>query len=171
MSGTVTQLDQLLATHGITRTMVAYGRAADRGRTDLYVLQFVEDGILEIIGDTFDAGRYVGRTEIAERIERSKTDLAQGFGATLLRHHLSNIDVDLEQPDEAKASCYWMAVTQDGPDHWGRYRDHFVRGADEKWRLRHRQVIHEGYRAGSWIETANERLRQSQSGEGAGGGQ
>jgi len=163
MPGHASTLDQLLATHGITRTMVAYGRAADRGRTDLYVLQFVEDGVLEITGDTFDAGRYEGRTAIAERIEQSKRDLADGFGATLLRHHLSNIDVELDSPTEARASCYWMAVTQAGPDHWGRYRDEFVRGDDDKWRLRHRQVIHEGFRAGSWIETANERLRQSTS--------
>ncbi|MGB3411792.1 MAG: nuclear transport factor 2 family protein [Microthrixaceae bacterium] len=154
-------LEQVVATHGITKAMVAYGRAADRGRTDLYVAQFVEDGVLEIIGETFDAGRYEGRHAIFERIEQSKRDLADGYGSTLLRHYLTNIDVDLDTPTVARAGCYWMAVTDGGPDHWGRYRDVMVRGDDGAWRFRHRQVIHEGYRPGSWIETANERLRNA----------
>ena len=45
----------------------------------------------------------------------------------MIRHHVSNLTIDVVSPTEARGACYFLAVTEHGVDHWGRYRDRYVR--------------------------------------------
>jgi hypothetical protein len=57
--------------------------------------------------------------------------------------------VDLDGPEQARARSYFLAVTDTGVDHWGRYRDELV-PAGGRWRFAVRQVRTDGAAPGSW---------------------
>ena len=59
--------------------------------------------------------------------------------------------VESESPDQARARSYFLAVTDRGTDHWGRYLDDLVR-TDGGWRFAHRRVRTDGVAPGSWVE-------------------
>jgi hypothetical protein len=69
-----------------------------------------------------------------------------------LRHHVSSIRISVDG-DTARGASYFLAVTDRGPDHWGRYADRYTRRGDG-WCFAHRRVFHEGRAEGSWIERA-----------------
>jgi uncharacterized protein (TIGR02246 family) len=128
-----------------------YAEAADRGRSADLAALFAPDGVLEILGETFDAGVHEGREAILARLERTRTELPPGAAPPLLRHHIATVRVRPTGPGTARADAYFLAVTADGPDHWGRYSDRLVE-TEEGWRFAHRKVVHEGRAAGSWLE-------------------
>jgi len=144
--------DETAAVLAIQRNMLGYARAADRGRPDDLAARFHPDGTLRIVGDTFDAGEYAGRDAIAARIGRTVAELGRRSHSPRVRHHISTMLVELRGPGRAVASSYFLALTGDGPDHWGRYRDQLSR-RDGVWRFDERTVIHEGFRPGGWIDT------------------
>ena len=75
----------------------------------------------------------------------------------LIRHHVSNLTIKLVTPTEARGACYFLAVTEHGVDHWGRYRDLFVPDGNQ-WLFAHRFVRTDGSTGGGW---AAGRLAQS----------
>jgi ketosteroid isomerase-like protein len=129
-----------------------YAEAADRGRSADLAALFAPDGVLEIIGESFDAGLYRGREAILDRLERTRIELPPGAAPPLLRHHIATVRVRRTGPGTARADAYFLAVTAGGPDHWGRYSDRLVETAEEGWRFAHRKVVHEGRAPGSWLE-------------------
>lgn len=135
----------------IRRNMIGYARAADRGRAHDLAARFHDHGVLHIVGNTFDAGEYAGRHAIVERIERTVAMMSTRSNVPRLRHHISSILIEFMDEVTAVASSYFLAVTNEGPDHWGRYSDQvlLVNGV---WRFARRTVIHEGFRPGAWIE-------------------
>jgi hypothetical protein len=54
-------------------------------------------------------------------------------------HHVSSTRIDFETPDSAKVLSNWLALTDAGPDHCGRYEDRFVR-VGKRWLIKHRRV-------------------------------
>ena len=46
-------------------------------------------------------------------------------------------------------ACYFLAVTEHGVDHWGRYRDRYVPDGD-RWLFAHRFVRTDGTTPGGW---------------------
>ena len=83
-----------------------------------------------------------------ERAGRS----AQAFMAKpYLRHHLSSIHIELDLPGEARSTGYFLAITDTGPDHWGRYRD-ALRHDGTSWRIQHRRLQLEGRAPGGWLD-------------------
>lgn len=131
----------------------AYAEAADRGRSAALAALFAPDGVLEIHGDTFDAGVFTGPEAIVARLEASRRDLATRVSVALLRHHVSTVRIALDG-DAGRGASYFLAITEAGPDHWGRYEDRYVRVGDG-WRFAYRRVVHEGRMPGSWIERAS----------------
>ena len=134
---------ELLARECIRDTVARYNHAGDTGRFDTMVECFAPDGELVIVGgDRFhghDALRSffsgVGRT-------------APGF--TYLRHCVTNLLIDVDDPRNATAASYFQVITDIGLDHWGRYRDRLAPVGD-RWLLVQRSVKTDGYAGGSFF--------------------
>jgi 3-phenylpropionate/cinnamic acid dioxygenase small subunit len=144
---------ELEAREQIRDTIARYAHCVDGGRFDELVELFSTDGVLEVEGEP----AHRGRNAIRAFVTGTGRDLAAGTGAPRIRHHVSNVLIELAGPDRARARCYFIAVTDRGVDHWGRYRDDLVREGDG-WLFAQRNVRTDGAAAGSWVE---ERRRPS----------
>ena len=145
------ELWQLIARELIRATITRYAHCADRGRfADLAEL-FTEDGILEIEGRP----PLQGRAAIVAFLGNIKTNLAAGAARPFIRHHVSSIEIAVDSPGDAAAWSYFLAVTDHGPDHWGRYRDRLTRVGD-RWLFRHRLVRPDGRAPQGWSATRKE---------------
>ena len=131
----------------IQDTMARYTHGGDTGRSQDYADAFAPDGVMEISGDE----RYQGRDTIFQFLEEQKANLAGVMKTRLIRHFVASARIRFESPQEATASSYFLAVTDIGPDHWGRYRDRFV-PVDGEWLIALRSVRVEGSMPGSWQE-------------------
>jgi hypothetical protein len=136
---------EIIARLSIQQTMARYTHAADGGRSEDFAETFTPDGIMEAAGDP----PVVGRAAIVAFLEQQKASLADAMDRRLIRHFVSSLRIDFDSPEEATTSSYFMAVTQIGPDHWGRYRDRFVL-FDGDWLIAHRFVRLDGSVPGAW---------------------
>ena len=109
---------ELVAREGIRETVARYAQLVDAGRIDELVALFAEDAVLE--AGTLPPAR--GRAAIAELFRGTGERLASAATRPLIRHHVSNLTIDVGGP-AADARSYFLAITERGPDHWGRYRD------------------------------------------------
>ena len=137
---------ELEARERIRETIAAYAHRVDGGRFDDLLELFAPDGVLEVEGEPPLRGRHA----IHAFVTGTGRDLAVGTGAARIRHHVSNVLIELDGPDRARARCYFLAVTDLGVDHWGRYRDVLGRDGDV-WRFVHRRVRTDGAAPGSWV--------------------
>ena len=136
---------ELEAREQIRDTIARYAHCVDGGRFDELVELFAPDGILEVEGEPAHRGRDAIRAFVAG----VGHDIAASTGAPRIRHHVGNVLVELEGPDRARARSYFLAVTDRGVDHWGRYRDQLV-PSGEQWRFALRRVRTDGAAPGSW---------------------
>ena len=135
----VVQVDELAARDAIRETIARYAHHVDGGRFDRVVKLFTPDAVLEVQGE--EVAR--GHDELRAFFAGVGTDLAAAATVPMIRHHVSNITIDLEGPTVARAECYFLAVTEHGVDHWGRYRDRLV-AIGHDWRFAHRSVRTDG---------------------------
>ena len=135
---------ELVAREAIRDTIARYAAYVDVGKFDDLIALFTEDGTLEA-GDLPPAQ---GRDAIRALLAGVGTRLAAAEPRPWIRHHVSTLVIDVESPQAARATSYFLAVTARGPDHWGRYRDHLVPAAD-RWLFRHRRVRTDGRAPGS----------------------
>jgi SnoaL-like domain len=142
------ELWELVAREAIRETVASYAHYADSGRFDDVVQLFIADGVLEVKGRE----PAVGHDGLHEFFTGVGDDLAGTTTVPLIRHYTSNLSIDIVGPDEANARCYFLAITEHGVDHWGRYRDRLVpRG--QQWLFAHRVVRTDGVTPGGWAET------------------
>jgi hypothetical protein len=134
------ELWELVARELIRETIARYAHLVDRGRIDELIGLFAEDGILEA-GDRPPAH---GREAIRAFFLGTKGRLAAAAARPLIRHHVSNVLVEVADRETATAASYFLAVTERGPDHWGRYQDRLVQ-RDGRWLFRHRRARADGY--------------------------
>ena len=139
---------EVAAREGVRETIVRYAHLVDGGRFDDLLELFTEDAILE--AGTRPAAH--GRAAIRALFVETGARLSAAQGRPFIRHHVSTIDVDVQGPDAARARSYFLALTDGGPDHWGRYHDRLVR-VDGRWLFQHRRVRTEGRTAGSVFAT------------------
>jgi len=138
---------ELEARLAIEDTVARYVRYADGGRAADLAGLFTADGVLAS-GDEVIRGR----DAIVAYLDGVAADLAgSATGGGRIRHHVSSLRVDFEGREAARATCYFLAVTAVGPDHWGTYRDRLVR-VDDGWCFAERIATVEGRAAGSWAE-------------------
>jgi SnoaL-like protein len=138
----------LIARELIRETIARYAHYADTGRFTELAELFTEDGVLEI----HERPPLQGRTAITEFLNGTRVSLASTVERPYIRHHTSSLSIDVLGPDEASAKSYFLAITDRGPDHWGRYRDLLVRVGD-RWLFRHRSVRPDGHSPSSWRAT------------------
>ncbi len=141
---------ELLVREAVRDLVAAYTWAGDRGRSAELAALFAEDGVLDV-GE--HGGRWVGRAEIERRIDASAARMAAAGGTPgPVQHHVASLHVEVgvtgDRPS-ATARSYFAVHTTIGLDHWGRYRDRFVVGADGTWRFAERVVRVDGHASGS----------------------
>ncbi|HEU5151396.1 MAG TPA: nuclear transport factor 2 family protein [Iamia sp.] len=129
------ELWELVAREQIRTTLGAYTHAGDRGRADDMAALFTADGVLDAVGHE----PAVGREAIAAQVRA----WAEGHTGGPLRHHVSSIRITHLEPDRAEVHSYYLVLTADRADHWGRYRDEMVPDGD-RWAFRRRTVTLDG---------------------------
>ena len=134
---------ELLARECIRDTVARYNHAGDTGRFDTMVECFAPDGELVIVGGDRFQGQDALRTFFS-----GVGGTAPGF--TYLRHCVTNLLIDVDDPRHATAASYFQVITDIGLDHWGRYQDRFVPVGD-RWLLARRSVKTDGYAQGSFF--------------------
>ena len=135
---------EAVAREAIRELGASYAHAADRGRFVELAELFAPDGVLEIE----DRPPLCGREAIAGMLTGVKGQLAATEPGAFIRHHVSSVSIELASKDRARAWSYFFAVTQRGPDHWGRYRDE-LRMQGGAWRFLRRRVTVDGRAANS----------------------
>jgi hypothetical protein len=142
------ELWQLVARESIRETVASYAHLVDSGRFDDVVQLFLVDGVLEVKGRE----PAVGHDGLRAFFSGVGADLKATTDVPLIRHYTSNLSIDVIGPGRANARCYFLALTETGVDHWGRYRDELV-PVDGRWRFAHRFVRTDGVVPGGWAET------------------
>ena len=136
---------ELAAREAIRETVASYAHYADSGRFAEFAALFAAEGVLEVRGQT----PLRGRDAIQDFLEGVGVQLRDATTVPMIRHHVSNLTIDVESPSEARGACYFLAVTEHGVDHWGRYRDRYVSEGD-RWLFAHRLVRTDGTTPGGW---------------------
>jgi hypothetical protein len=133
----LTGIDLVVARDEIRHTMTSYNRNGDNFDLAGLAAQFAPDGVLQVVGR--EAAQ--GRDGIIAALSGSGGRQPEGIpeGKLYIRHFLTNILVENVTATTADSSAYFVVLTPLGPDHWGRYRDKFVK-LDEGWRIAHRTV-------------------------------
>jgi uncharacterized protein (TIGR02246 family) len=144
------ELWELVAREEIRDTIIRYAHYADSGRADDFAGLFTEDAVLEIRGGAV----HRGRDEIRGMLEGAKTSVVERARSRLIRHHNTNVLIDFDGPARARTRLYFLAVMEDGPDHWGRYRDVLVAQPDGRWRFEERVVRMDGHAPDGWRSAA-----------------
>jgi uncharacterized protein (TIGR02246 family) len=148
---------ELAAREAIRETVASYAHCADSGRFEDFAALFAVDGVLEVRGEP----PLLGRDAIRSFLEGVGSQLIDATTVPTIRHHVSNLTIEFVSPTEARGACYFLAVTEHGVDHWGRYRDQYVpedASRDARWLFAHRLARTDGTTPGGW---AARRLSQS----------
>ena len=143
----ISAIATLIANDQIRALLVDYVQCADSGRTDRMLELFAPDAVMEATNDPVCHGR----DEIRAFFERAGRSARALMDKPYLRHHLSSIHIELDGPADARATSYFLAITDTGPDSWGRYRD-TLRHDGESWTIHHRRLELEGRTAGGWMD-------------------
>ena len=122
-----------------------YNHAGDRFRVDDLAACFVHDGVLAIRGQE----PVRGRAAIVALLSGARREPEPGEVAPQVRHFVANLVFRSVHPERIAAEAYFQVFTQQGLDHWGRYRDELVPDGDD-WLLAHRTVIVDAVVPGGW---------------------
>jgi hypothetical protein len=139
------ELWELVAREEIRQLVARYAQCADSGRFDELVALFAGDGMLRID----DRAPLQGRDAILAFLGDTGRDLAASPASGSIRHHVTTLRIDVSSPAAATGAAYFLVVTDGGPDHWGRYRDRYVREG-QRWLFGERRVRVDGFAPGSW---------------------
>ena len=131
---------ELVARESIRHLVAGYAHAADRGRFEEVATLFGSQGVLEL-----PDGRVLqGRDAIRAFLVDTAAAMKPANAPTVVRHHVASHRIAVQGPDAADGYAYFLVVTARGPDHWGRYVDHYTRDDDGEWRFARRRVRVDG---------------------------
>jgi len=139
------ELWELAAREAISETVASYAHYADSGRFEDFAALFAVNGVLEVRGEA----PLHGRDAIRAFLQGAGSQLSDATTVPTIRHHVSNLTIDVISPTEARGACYFLAITEHGVDHWGRYRDTYVPAGDQ-WLFAHRLARTDGTTPGGW---------------------
>ena len=139
--------EEMIARAAIEHLLSRYPFLVDRQRFEELSTLFAPDGIME--GPVGEPG--VGRQGIEEFFRHSATKPIVGRIPKLMRHNVTSQCVEIVDAANAVANSYFIAMTDVGPDHWGRYRDAIV-NIDGTWLIGRRSLTVDGCTPGSWWE-------------------
>ena len=136
---------EIEAREQIRDTVARYTHYGDSGRFDEFIGVFTEDGVLEMPG----VSRREGRAAIKAGLTGRQQDVRASMRLAMSRHIVANVLIDFVSRDEADVSSYFVNLSSERVDHWGRYRDRMVRRGD-RWLIQHRCVRLDARMDGSW---------------------
>ena len=131
----------------IAALVTAYNALGDRGRFDELLTLFADDATMDI----GDGSSYEGRVGIERIFTGTRDSLRDGSGPKFLQHHTTPVHVSFEDSDHASGDAYFTVISDRGIDHWGRYRDAYLR-VDGAWRIGSRRVRVDGLTPGGWAD-------------------
>jgi hypothetical protein len=125
----------------VRQTLADYNAGTDRNRLEDIAACFAPDGVLKIGA----RDSMVGRDAIVAGLSAQVGRFAAGLvPLTHVRHHVSSTRFGVVTRDRVEASSYFLAVTNIGVDHWGRYRDVLVPIGD-RWLFASREATADGF--------------------------
>lgn len=129
----------------VRQTLAEYTAGTDRNRIDDIAACFAPDGSL-----TFTGGEpLVGPAAIMAGLRAQVTRFAEkAVPLTHVRHHVSSVRFGRASSDRVEVSSYFLAMTNIGVDHWGRYRDVLV-PVSGRWLFASREATADGFSADS----------------------
>ncbi len=136
---------ELSIRESVRQTLSDYTAGTDRNRLDDIAACFAPDGVLSFTGRdpmVGPAAIVAGLSAQVSRFAKSPVPL------THVRHHVSSVRFGAVTRDRVEVSSYFLALTNIGVDHWGRYRDVLV-PVDDRWLFASRQAIADGFSADS----------------------
>lgn len=152
------ELWELVARESIRDLVARYSANGDSGRFDPLMTLFADDAVLEVVGHRIYSGHEEIRSLFTGAASTGKSaaggqagNNSSGIAATVRRHHLSTLQIDLMDKGRAQGRSYFTVFTETGADHWGRYEDEY-RAANDCWRFQTRKVKIEGQVPGGWAE-------------------
>ncbi len=136
---------ELSIRESVRQTLADYTAGTDRNRLEDIAACFAPDGVLKISGGE----PMVGPAAIVAGLAAQVNRFAEGpVSLTHVRHHVSSVRFGAVTRDRVEVSSYFLAVTNIGVDHWGRYRDMLV-PVDGRWLFTSREASAEGFSADS----------------------
>ena len=136
---------ELSIRESVRQTLADYTAGTDRNRLEDIAACFSPDGVLKISGGE----PMVGPAAIVAGLAAQVNRFAEGLvPLTHVRHHVSSVRFGAVSRDRVEVSSYFVAVTNIGVDHWGRYRDVLV-PVDGRWLFGSREASADGFSADS----------------------
>lgn len=129
----------------VRQTLANYTAGTDRNRIEDVAACFAPDGALAFTGGE----PMVGPAAIVAGLTAQVTRCAENpVPLTHVRHHVSSVRFGLVTPDRVEVSSYFLALTNIGVDHWGRYRDVLI-PVSGRWLFASREALADGFSADS----------------------
>jgi hypothetical protein len=125
----------------VRQTLADYTAGTDRNRIQDIAACFAPDGALRFIGGQPMVGPEAIVAGLGAQVDR----FAEGpVPPTHVRHHVSSVRFSAVARDRVEVSSYFLALTNIGVDHWGRYRDVLV-PVDGRWLFSSREAVADGF--------------------------
>ncbi len=132
---------ELVAREHIRQLVADYTHFGDQGRIDEMTLLFEPEAVVDAHGHS-----YIGRDEIAGFFGGIASE-PKWTGRTFMRHHISNVSIQFDNPNEATGASYWTVFADEGFESSGRYRDGYRQQVDGTWRFATRKIRRDEPRA------------------------
>jgi hypothetical protein len=132
---------QLAIRESVRQTLADYTAGTDRNRIEDVAACFAPNGSLKFTGGQ----PMVGPAAIVAGLSTQVDRFAEGpVRLTHVRHHVSSVRFGAVTRDRVEVSSYFLALTNIGVDHWGRYRDVLV-PVDGHWLFASRKAVADGF--------------------------
>ncbi len=145
------ELWELVARESIRDLVARYNANGDSGRFDAMLALFAEDAVMTVAGQTC-----AGASEIRTLFEGIASNAASDAGEAtrVVRHLTATHQIDVLDRDRARGRAYYLVLTDQGADHWGRYVDEYRRVHD-RWLFASRNATVDGLVPGGWGDHSN----------------
>jgi SnoaL-like protein len=135
------ELWELAVRESVRQTLADYTAGTDRNRITDVAACFAPDGSLKFTGGESMIGPEAIVAGLGTQVDRFA---AGPVPLTHVRHHVSSVRFGAAARDRVEVSSYFLALTNIGVDHWGRYRDVLI-PVDGRWLFASREAVADGF--------------------------
>ena len=132
---------ELAVRESVRQTLADYTAGTDRNRITDVAACFAPNGSLKFTGGEPMIGPEAIVAGLGTQVDRFA---AGPVPLTHVRHHVSSVRFGAVARDRVEVSSYFLALTNIGVDHWGRYRDVLV-PLDGRWLFASREAVADGF--------------------------